>query len=73
MQYGAEIWGLESTSLVIEKIHLFAMKRFLGMDMRTPNDLVYGELGRYPVHINSSICCIGYWFKLMCGRKQITI
>ena len=65
VQYGAEIWGLESTSLLIEKIHLFAMKRFLGVDMRTPNDLVYGELGRYPVHINSSIRCIRYWFKLI--------
>ena len=65
VQYGAEIWGFEGASLVIEKIHLFAMKRYLGVDMRTPNDLVYGELGRYPIYINSNVRCIRYWLKLV--------
>ena len=65
VQYGAEIWDLEGASLVIEKIHLFAMKRYLGVDMRTPNDLVYGELGRYPIYINSNVRCVRYWLKLV--------
>ena len=65
VQYGAEIWGFDSASLVIEKVHLFAMKRFLGVDLKTPNDLVYGELGRYPIYINSNVRCIRYWLKLI--------
>ena len=65
VQYGAEIWGLDGVSSVVENIHLFAMKKFLGVDMRTPNDLVYGELGRYPIFINSSVRCIRYWLKLI--------
>ena len=74
VQYGAEIWGFEGASLLIEKIHLFAMKRYLGVDMRTPNDLVYGELRRYPIYINSNVRCIRYWLKLVSMRgKQITI
>jgi hypothetical protein len=63
-QYGAEIWGLMSATTT-EKVHLFAMKRYLGVDRRTPNDLVYGEYGRYPIYINSYVRCIRYWLKLI--------
>ena len=55
--YGAEIiWGLESCSSVIDNVHLFGLKRYLGVDRRTPNDLVYGEVG---------VRCIRYWLKLI--------
>ena len=61
--YGAEIWGLDKGT-EIEKVHLFALKRFLHIDTRSPNDLVYGELGRYPLYINSFVKCIKYWLQL---------
>ena len=70
VQYGAEIWGLENASSVIENIHLFAMKRFLGIGTKTPNDLVYGELGRYPIYLNSIICCVRYWLKLVSMEER---
>ena len=44
--YGAEIWGLDSSSSVIDNLHLFGLKSYLGVDRRTPNDLVYGEVGK---------------------------
>ena len=62
--YGAEIWGLDSSSSVIDNVHLFGLKRYLGVDRRTPNDLVYGEVGRFPIQINASFRCIRYWLKL---------
>ena len=40
------------------------MKRYLGVDRRTPNDFVYGEVGRFPIQINASVRCIRYWLKL---------
>jgi len=40
-------------------------KVFLGVKLRTPNDLVYGDTGRYPIVINSVIRCIKYWLKLV--------
>ena len=46
---GAEIWGLESSCSVIDNVHLFGLKRYVGVDRITPNDLVYGEVGRFPV------------------------
>ena len=58
--YRAEIWGLDSSSSVIDNIHLFGLKRYLGVDRRTPNDLVYGEVGRFPIQINASVRCIRY-------------
>ena len=63
---GAEIWGLDSSSSVIDNVHLFGVKRYLGVDRRTPNDLVYGEVGRFPIQINASVRCIRYWLKLTC-------
>ena len=42
-----------------------ACKRFLGVPVRTPNKMVYGVLGRFPLSINSYISCIKYWFRLL--------
>ena len=63
--YRAEIWGVESCSSVIDNVHLFGLKRYLGVDRRTPNDLVNGEVGRFPIQINACVRCIRYWLKLM--------
>ena len=64
MLYGAEIWGINDSYTEIEKTHMFAMKRFLRVSPKTPNDIVYGEFGRYPLRINSVIRCIQFWLKL---------
>ena len=45
-------------------VHLFGLKRYLGVDRKTPNDLVYGEAGRFPIQINASVRCVRYWLKL---------
>ena len=38
--YASEVWGLNRVEH-IEKIHLMACKRFLGVPTRTPNKMVY--------------------------------
>ena len=65
MQYGSEIWGLEKAANECEKLHLYALKKFLNVDMKTPNSLVYTETCRYPITINSIINCIRYWLKVV--------
>ena len=62
--YGAEIWGLYGAADNCEDVHLFALKKFLGVTLKTPNDLVYGETNRFPIYINSAIRCFRYWLKL---------
>ena len=63
--YGSELWGLDQAAVHCETVHTYALKRFLGVDRRTPNDLVYGETNRYPIHIKAAVNCIRYWFKLL--------
>ena len=47
--------GLECCSSVIDNVHLFGLKRHLGVDRRTPNDLVYGDVGRFHIQINAVV------------------
>jgi hypothetical protein len=61
--YASEVWGLTRFN-TIESPHLFACKRFLRLHAKTPNTMVYGELGRYPLYIDSTIKAIKYWLKL---------
>ena len=60
----AELWGLETATVHCEKVHLFVLGKFLGVEMRTPNDLIYGEANMYPLYVNSTVRFIPYWLKL---------
>ena len=64
LTYAGEIWGMVPYEN-IEAVHLFACKRLLGVRKKTPNCLVYGELGRYPLSINTKIQVVKYWFKIL--------
>lgn len=61
--YAAEVWGLCKLDIV-ESAHLFACKRLLCVSDKTPNSMVYGETGRYPLNVDATISCIRYWLKL---------
>ena len=45
--------------------HLMACKKYLGVAIRTPNNMVYGELGRVPLFVASYVRCVKYWFRLL--------
>lgn len=62
--YSSEVWGFQRLEK-IERVHLLACKRFLGVPTKTPNKMVYSELGRYPLFINTNIRCLKYWFRLL--------
>ena len=61
--YASELWGFKK-QISVERAHLFACKRFLNVSSRSPNNLVYGETGRYPLIVNSTIRALKYWLKL---------
>ena len=50
--YGSEIWGLKEYKSV-EKVHTSALKKLLNVSSRTPNDIAYGETGRFPLYVHS--------------------
>jgi len=62
--YGAEIWGLDDCN-IIEGIHLFALKYFMNVSSRTPNMMVYGDAGRFPLHVNATMRSIKYWTRIL--------
>ena len=59
----AEFWGVFGSRAYRKKVQLFALKRFLGIDQRVPNDMVLGVTGRYPLEINCNICALRYRLK----------
>ena len=66
--YGSEIWGYESHD-IIEKVQNDLLRRIILARKSTPMYMVYGELGRYPVEISIKSRVIGFWNRLIHGRK----
>ena len=65
LNFGAEVWGLEADNTPIERIYLFAIKRFLNTSIRTPNVMVYGETGRYPLFMSTYAKCVKVWLRIL--------
>ena len=65
LSYGAEVWGLDVDTTLIERIHLFALKRFLTTGLRTPSVMIYGKTGRYPLFVNIYVKCIRFWLRIL--------
>ena len=61
--YASEIWGTTNI-YVIETANLFACKRLLNVSEKTPNNMIYGETGRYSLLIDSTIRSLRYWLKI---------
>ena len=61
--YGSEIWGFENID-IIERVHLHFCKLILHLKQSTPNFMVYGELGRYPI----SVIMIRFWCRILNGK-----
>ena len=57
----------------MERVHLMACKKMLGVSIRAPNDAVYGELGRHPLYITSAARCITYWIRLLKQPNTVTL
>ena len=68
--YGCEVWGYCNTRF-IEKLHLKFCKHILNLKSSTPNFMVYGELGRYPLIINVKVRMISFWGKLLNFQNSI--
>ena len=49
----------------IEKVQLYACKRFMSAPLRSCNAAVAGDCGRYPMYIIASKRCIKYWLRIL--------
>ena len=44
---------------------MHALKSFLNISLRTPNDMVYGDTGRFPLSVNAKLRCVKFWLKIL--------
>ena len=64
LTYGSEIWSFEEDQL-LEKLHLKFCKYIAGLKTSTPNVMVYGELGRFPLSIHLKLKALPFCHKLV--------
>ena len=62
--YGSELWEYQRFD-VIEKVHVFASKRLLYMGLQTPNNMVLGVLGRFPIFILTAVRYINFLLRIL--------
>lgn len=67
--YGSEVWGFENID-IIEKFNLRFCKYILCLKKSTSNYMVYGELGRYPLSIQTNVRMLHFWCKLATGNEN---
>ena len=48
----------------LEKLNIHMCKYVLGVGKRTSNIATYGELGRYPLYIDTVLAIIKYWLHI---------
>ena len=70
LNYGCEIWGFHKAPDV-EKLHLSFLKRILGVKKSTCNNLIYCELGRYPLQLIRKLRIFRYMLKLRSSQNCI--
>ena len=68
MLYGSEIWGFENPDC-LELNHLKFCKSILRLKNSTPNFMIYGELGRFPLSISIKVRMIKFWCKIVTGKR----
>ena len=68
LTYGSEIWGYENID-ILEKLHVKFCKLLLNLKTSTPNFMLYGELGRYPLNITVKLKKFSFWSKLIDGKQ----
>ena len=64
--YGSEVWGFENLD-VLERVVLKYLKLILNMKTSTPNFIVYGETGVYPIYIDIYCRMISFCATLVSG------
>jgi hypothetical protein len=67
--YGCEIWGFSNIEL-LERVQLKFCKLLLNLKKSTPNCMVYGELGVYPLSVSVKVRMVNFGSKLVNGKES---
>ena len=53
-------------------MHLQYCKRILNLRSSTPNFMVYGEIGRFPVEIIIKLRMATFWNNMLCNNNKLS-
>ena len=67
--YGSEIWGFEDLAQ-IETFFCRYCKELLGLHKRTPNCMVYGEIGKNRLAKNVTLRMLMFWYRLVHSKMS---
>lgn len=71
LTYGSEIWCFGDLTMV-EKVHTDFLKRILKVKSSTPNVMLYGDLGRFPISLSIKKRAIGFWYEIVSGENKLS-
>ena len=69
LEYGAEIWG-ESNWKEAETLQRTMAKRILGMNEKTSNEAVLGDLGWWPLKARRDMIRLRYWQTILSMKEK---
>jgi len=69
LTYGCEIWGYENLD-IIERVHREFLRKITMSRKSTPSYMLYGELGRYPLHVTIYSKMIGFWSRTLLENEN---
>ena len=68
--YGSDIWGFSKNIDCLERIQFRFCKLLYKLKSSTPNYMIYGDLGRFPIEIDIKIKIVSFSARLFRGKKQ---
>ncbi len=66
---GSDVWG-HYIIRELELLHLKLLKHLLFVHKNTSSDMVYGELGAYPLSIHKKCKMLCYWSRMISGKQS---
>ena len=66
------MWGFHSADAV-ERVHLNFCKKVSKLKKTTTSNIVYGELGRFPLELQRYFRIINYWLKIVCHKGNTLV
>ena len=67
--YASEVSGFENCD-ILENFCVQFYKLILKAKKSTPNDILHGELGRYQISIAVKARMVGFWQRLINGKRD---
>lgn len=71
LTYACEVWGYENIAM-LENLYLKFLKRILKLRKSTPNYMVFGETGRFPLTIKIKKRIVSFWIKLVHSPNKLS-